>query len=73
MIRRENGDFVITKRLLGVLFILAGSGGAVGVVLIDALRGGLADFGPTQLLAVVACVGIAFIGLTLLPLKDNPA
>lgn len=63
----------MTKRLLGVLFILAGIGGAAGLLLLDAVRGGLSDFGPTQALALVACGGVVVLGLTLLPLGDRPA
>jgi hypothetical protein len=73
MIRREHGDFVMTKRLLGALFILAGVGGAAGLLLLDVVRGGLSDFGPTQAFALVACGGLVALGLTLLPLGDKPA
>jgi hypothetical protein len=73
MIRREHGDFVMTKRLLGALFTLVGGGGAAGLLLLDGIRGGRADFGPTQAFALLVCGGLVVLGLTLLPLGDRPA
>ncbi len=66
-------DWIISKRALGVLFMLAGLLAAAGIVLLDRLRGGAADFGPSQQLGLAGAVALVIIGLTLLPLGDRPA
>ncbi|MBX3064454.1 MAG: hypothetical protein U0528_11100 [Anaerolineae bacterium] len=65
-------DWIITKRQVGIALLLAGVLGAVGILLLDALRGG-GDFGPSQKLAVVACVALAIFSLTIIALGDRPA
>ena len=66
-------DWIISKRALGVLFMLAGVLAAAGILLLDRLRGGAADFGPSQQLGVAGAVALVIVGLTLLPLGDRPA
>jgi hypothetical protein len=65
-------DWIITKRFLGIVILAAGILGFVGLLVLDAVRGG-GDFGPTQQLGLVACVGLALLGLSLIPLGDRPA
>ena len=65
-------DWIITKRQMGLLFLIAGIIGSVGVLALDVLRGS-SDFGPTQFAALIGCAVIALIGLTLIPLGDRPA
>ncbi|MCC7207503.1 MAG: hypothetical protein IT323_09360 [Anaerolineae bacterium] len=66
-------DWIISKRALGVLFMLAGALAAAGILLLDRLRGGAADFGPSQQLGLAGAVALVIVGLTLLPLGDRPA
>jgi ribose/xylose/arabinose/galactoside ABC-type transport system permease subunit len=66
-------DWIISKRTLGILFVLAGVLAAAGILLLDRLRGGTADFGPSQQLGVAGAVALVVIGLSLLPLGDRPA
>lgn len=65
-------DFTITKRVMGIACAIGGVLGAIAIVLADMLREG-SSFGPFQKLALMAAVGVALIGLTLIPLKDRPA
>ncbi|MBE2193432.1 MAG: hypothetical protein IAE83_04585 [Anaerolinea sp.] len=66
-------DWIITKRHLGIVLFLTGAVGFGGVLLLDLLRGGAGDFGPTQRLALVGCVGLALLGLSLIPYGNRPA
>ena len=68
-----HSDLVITKRMLGALILLVGTLGFIGVLLLDAIRGDFGDFGPTPLLALVGCLGLCVLGVSLLPLGDRPA
>lgn len=65
-------DWIITKRHLGIALTATGIMAFLAVLVLDVLRGE-ADFGPTQQLALVGCVGLALLGLTLLPGGDRPA
>jgi hypothetical protein len=65
-------DLIITKRHLGLALSAAGVLAFLSVLILDGLRGE-ANFGPTQQLALVGCVGLALLGLTLLPGGDRPA
>lgn len=65
-------DFTITKRMMGIACVVGGILGAIAIVLADMLREG-SSFGPFQKLALIAAIGVALIGLTLIPLKDRPA
>jgi hypothetical protein len=66
-------DLVITKRMLGALLIALGALAFIGILLLDALRGTLGDFGPAQALALVGSLGLGLLGASLLPLGDRPA
>ncbi len=65
-------DFTISKRIMGIMCLIGGIMGAIAIVLVDILREG-SSFGPFQKLALIAAIGVAIIGLTLIPLKDRPA
>jgi hypothetical protein len=54
----HKADLIITKRLLGALLIALGALAFVGIILLDALRGTLGDFGPAQLLALAGSLGV---------------
>lgn len=70
-----SSDFTLSKRHLGGLGILAGVLGLLVVLLYDQL--GLSDpqggFGPSQMLGLVGSALLILLGLSLLPLGDDPA
>src|SRR5215471_5266504 len=58
--------WISRKRTLGLAFIAAGVLGAVGILLLDIIRtSDQHGIGPAQKLALVGCVGIALLGVTL--------
>jgi hypothetical protein len=65
---------MFTKRLLGLLAVAAGGIGLVGILLLDTL--GITDpgggFGPSQQAGAAAAVLTIIIGLTLIPLGNEP-
>ncbi|MFO7536954.1 MAG: hypothetical protein R6X32_02710 [Chloroflexota bacterium] len=67
-----NESFVITKRLLGLGFILLGGAAIVGMVALNLL--GLSAYsgiGPTQQKAMLAAGVMIVVGVTLLPLGNR--
>jgi hypothetical protein len=65
---------MVTKRHLGVLFLIAGVVAIVAVLAVDLLGAG--DFrgiGPAQRWALLAGVLVVLLGATLIPLGDRPA
>lgn len=59
---------MVTKRQLGLLFILLGVGAAVGTFVIDLLGAGqFQGIGPAQQRALVAAGLAVLVGLTLIP------
>lgn len=67
-------DFTLTKRLLGLLLIVAGVGGFAGILAIDILDAGReGGIGPAQQIGLGLMVALALAGLTLLPLGNDPA
>jgi hypothetical protein len=66
-------DWIITKRHLGFLFLAAGVLGCAGLLALDLIRGKIDNIGPSQQWALAGCLGLALIGLTLIPLGDHPA
>lgn len=66
-----SNEFTITKRLLGIMMILAGLAGLFAVVAVDFIRGG--EFGPTQQLVLGIVMLTLIIGASLLPLGNRPA
>ncbi len=73
IVKKHGADWIITKRGLGLLFVLGGLLGLVAILGLDILRGRSLDFGPTQKLVLGGCVGLIALGLTLIPLGDRPA
>jgi hypothetical protein len=66
--------FTLTKRHLGWLLLLAGSIGVVGILAIDILDVGReGGIGPAQRIAIGLAILIALVGLTLIPLGNDPA
>ncbi|GAB4509054.1 MAG: hypothetical protein OHK0046_03310 [Anaerolineae bacterium] len=67
-------DFTLTKRHLGLLCLLIGVVGFVGILGIDILDAGReGGIGPAQRIALGLMVALALLGLTLIPLGDDPA
>jgi hypothetical protein len=64
----------MTKRQLGLLFILLGIGAAALMFAIDVFGAGqFQGIGPAQRRALLAAALAVVVGLTLLPLGDRPA
>ncbi len=65
---------MVTKRQLGLLFILLGTGAAVAMFGMDILGAGqFQGIGPAQRRALLAAGVAVLVGLSLLPLGDRPA
>ena len=64
----------MTKRQLGLTFIVLGGLGIVGLFGIDLIGAGqFSGIGPAQRLGLLAAGAVILVGLTLLPLGDKPA
>lgn len=69
-----SNDFTLTKRHLGILLLLAGVFGAAGLLAIDILDVGReGGIGPAQQMALGLCGLMALVGVTLIPLGNDPA
>jgi Mg/Co/Ni transporter MgtE len=67
-------DRHVTKRQLGILLLLGGVFGFIAVLSIDILDVGReGGIGLVQGFALLACVAVAIVGATLIPLGDKPA
>lgn len=65
---------MLTKRRLGLLFILAGVAGAGALMAIDWLgAGAFQGVGPAQRAGLLVAGFLTLVGLSLLPLGDRPA
>jgi len=67
-------DFTFSKRQLGYLCLLIGLGGFVVILGVDVLDAGReGGIGPAQRIALGLTAALAILGLTLIPLGDDPA
>ena len=67
-------DFTFSKRQLGWLLLALGAMGAAGILAIDIIDAGReGGIGPAQRLALGSALALALLGLTLIPLGDDPA
>lgn len=65
---------MVTKRQLGLIFILLGVGAAAAMFAIDFLGAGqFQGIGPAQRRVLLVAALAAVVGLSLLPLGDRPA
>ena len=65
---------MVTKRQLGLLFIVLGIGAAVALFAIDLLGAGQFEgIGPAQRQALLVAGAVVLLGLSLWPLGDRPA
>ena len=70
----KTGDFHLTKRFLGLIFIGLGLFAILGSFLNDIIGGGrFSGIGPTQRLAILVAGLVILVGLTLVPFGDRPA
>ena len=64
----------VSKRLLGIIFILVGVLAIVGSIVMDLLGGGqFSGIGPAQQKAMLAAGLVIIVGISLLPLGGRPA
>ncbi len=64
----------MSKRQLGIIFILLGAAVIAGMFLMDAVGAGqFQGIGPAQRLAMLVAGGVILVGVSLLPLGDKPA
>lgn len=69
-----NHNFYFTKRQLGLLLLLLGTVGFIGVFAIDVVDAGReGGIGPVQRVALGALMLTALLGLSMIPLGDDPA
>ena len=67
-------NFTFTKKQLGYLLVAAGVVGALGILSLDIINAGReGGIGPAQRLALGLAIALALVGLTLIPLGDDPA
>lgn len=66
--------FTLTKRHLGALLVLGGALGFAAIISIDLLDAGReGGIGPAQRIALGLMIALALVGLTLIPLGNDPA
>jgi hypothetical protein len=64
----------LTKRQLGLFLIAGGVLGFLAIIAVDLIDiGREGGIGPAQRIALGLAILVAFMGLTLLPVKDTPA
>lgn len=67
-------NFTFTKRQLGIMLLTIGVLGFLGILGLDVVNWGReGGIGPAQMAALVVMAFVALIGLTLIPLGDDPA
>lgn len=65
---------MVTKRQLGLLFILLGAGAVVAMFAVDLIGAGqFQGIGPAQRQALIVAAFVIVVGFTLLPLGSRPA
>lgn len=69
-----SNHFTFSKRLLGLLLVLAGGAGFLGIMAVDVLDVGReGGIGPAQQIALGLAVAMILLGLTLIPCGKDPA
>ena len=67
-------NFTFTKRQLGFILLSIGGLAFFGILALDFIGGGReGGIGPAQLSALVVMGFVAIVGLSLIPLGDDPA
>lgn len=66
--------FTFTKRQLGIILLTVGGLSFLGIFAIDLVGAGReGGIGPAQMAALVVMAFVTLIGLSLIPLGDDPA
>jgi hypothetical protein len=66
-------DFYFSKRQLGYLCVTLGIIGVFGILAYDLLRETEGGIGPAQRIGLALALALALLGVTLIPLGDDPA
>jgi len=67
-------NFTFTKRQLGLLLSIGGGVAFLGILALDIIGGGReGGIGPAQRSALIVMAGVTLLGLSLIPLGDDPA
>ncbi|MCD4686182.1 MAG: hypothetical protein K8S97_09620 [Anaerolineae bacterium] len=66
-------DFALTKRQCGMVLIAVGLLLAVGMLAMELVQGAVGGFGAIQQMGVAGGLLSVVLGVTLLPLGDQPA
>jgi len=67
-------NFTFTKRQLGIILLAIGGLSFLGILGLDFIGAGReGGIGPAQMAALVVMAFVALIGLSLIPLGDDPA
>ena len=66
-------DFHFSKRQLGLLCLLLGIVGVLSILAFDLVRQSEGGIGPAQRIGLMLAVALALLGLTLIPLGNDPA
>lgn len=67
-------DFTFTKRQLGIILLAIGGLSFLGILGLDLVGGGReGGIGPAQQAALIVMAFVALIGLSLIPLGNDPA
>lgn len=69
----QRPNYQITKRQLGLAFLILGILGFIGLLALNIIRHKPEGIGPTQQLALAGFIGLALLGLSLIPFGDRPA
>jgi hypothetical protein len=65
---------MVTKRQLGLFFVVSGAVGVLALLLVDAIgAGNFAGIGPLQRLAFAGAGALILVGVPLIPLGSRPA
>jgi hypothetical protein len=66
-------DFHFNKRQLGYLCVALGIIGVFAILAYDLVRQSEGGIGPAQRIGLMLAVALALLGLTLIPLGNDPA
>lgn len=69
-----SADFKFTKRQLGQTLLVSGLVLMIAILAVDVLNAGReGGIGPAQCVALMLCGGLSIVGLSLIPLGNDPA
>ena len=68
-----HNDFHFSKRQLGLFCLILGIIGVLGILAFDLVRQSEGGIGPAQRIGLILAFALALLGLTLIPLGNDPA